>query len=256
MHRGGGQYAGCVLAAVVAFWQIGGATRVMAQDDAARASATQSWAAQVTDQLKLDPAQQAAFRDYMAALADESWKQPSPSEEQLRVMTMPDRLDYAAGHMELALKAMRAQSAAIHRLYAVLSPDQRKLFDAATMPQGKPPSVATVVNQPLPDRPDYKLPGHTDPGWLVKPDADDIARVYPSAAQRQHISGKVELQCTVDLYGYLTDCIVASETPKDQGFGNAALELTAYIRMQPATTFGIPTPSSIVLPLSFVASDR
>ncbi len=78
-------------------------------------------------------------------------------------------------------------------------------------------------------------PGRAEPAWLVTPPADQIARLYPRDAKRRHITGSTLVHCTVDTDGYLADCTVVSEEPKNAGFGNAALQTTSYMRMKPAT---------------------
>jgi hypothetical protein len=57
------------------------------------------------------------------------------------------------------------------------------------------------------------------------PSGNDLARDYPSKASRESISGRV----VPDEAGYLTECVVRREAPAGEGFGNAALEMTAYI---------------------------
>jgi TonB family protein len=59
----------------------------------------------------------------------------------------------------------------------------------------------------------------------------------------------------VDEDGYLKDCNVTTETPVSQGFGNAALEMSAYMRFQPATRYGVPMSSDINVPIRFDSND-
>ena len=39
--------------------------------------------------------------------------------------------------------------------------------------------------------------------------------------------------------------------PEGQGFGNAALEMTGYMRMYPATRYGVPVRGSVTMPVRF-----
>ncbi len=59
------------------------------------------------------------------------------------------------------------------------------------------------------------------------------------------------MHCTVDTDGYLSDCTVTGEEPKNTGFGNAALQTTSYMRMRPATQNGIPVESIVNVPVDF-----
>jgi len=210
-----------------------------------------AWAARMVDLLKLSPAQQAALQGFIATSA-KSTQLNGATAEQIRAMTMLDRFDYMAAHFAQVDGAAKAEADALHRFYASLSVDQRKQFDDATRPRQQNPSVAAdVISAPAREEPDYSLPAHVEADWLIKPTAENISRAYPSQALREHLAGKVLLSCAVDEDGYLADCLVRSESPKDRGFGNAALEMTAYMRMQPATNYGVPVRGFVTLPLTF-----
>ena len=58
--------------------------------------------------------------------------------------------------------------------------------------------------------------------------------IWPESAFRGGISGHVVLSCDIDRYGLAERCKVASETPPDQGFGPAALELRPTFKLTPA----------------------
>ena len=165
-------------------------------------------------------------------------------------MTEPQREDILAERMGKAFELLEARAGAAHGFYGLLSPGQRKLFDDASAP-GAHESAATFVSSPQPTQPNYNLPSHTDPDWLVRPSADEVARLYPSMAAEKQVAGKAVIRCTVDIDGYLTDCVVDDETPPRQGFGNAALEMTAYFRFRPATVFGMPMRARVTVPISF-----
>lgn len=205
----------------------------------------------MVSRLKLNASQQAFLEDFTETSAKSAQLQ-GLSAEQLRAATLMQRLDYWSQHMTRVVASALADSASLRRFYESLTTDQKALFDAATRANRGGPMVAgDVVESPPPDRPDYKLPAHTNADWLIKPTAENISRVYPSAAAENLVAGKVVLGCTADEDGYLKDCLVLSETPKDQGFGNAALEVTAYMRMQPATDYGVPVRSNVRVPLTF-----
>ena len=58
---------------------------------------------------------------------------------------------------------------------------------------------------------------------------------YPDKAQRLEVSGKVVLDCAITSERKLEDCTVASETPVDFGFGDAALKMSKTFRMDPSS---------------------
>jgi TonB family protein len=169
---------------------------------------------------------------------------------------MPARIKYLAERMQADLTEIQHQGAALNSFYALLSTEQRRLLDDTTKPNKGQLGVA-VGGAPVaaPDTPDYGLPSHTDPSWMVKPNADDLSRVYPSKALALKLSGLAQLTCVADEDGYLKDCMVQEEDPKDVGFGNAALELSAYMRMNPATNYGIPVESQVNVPVRFAPSE-
>ena len=92
----------------------------------------------------------------------------------------------------------------------------------------------------------------TMPDWRTRPTAEQIRAVYPPAALAANLSGRAIVKCEVGVDGGLSGCSVAQETPPDQGFGQAALKLTASIVMKPMTVDGVPQPGAIVrLPVVF-----
>jgi TonB family protein len=214
------------------------------------AKQNQAWTAKMTSLLKLAPAQEAALKSFMEISAT-SADVNAPSAAQVRAMSLVEQFDSWAAQTVTIQSHAQADALALHRFYASLSPAQRERFDAATRHDVTPNVAADVIPAPGLEEPDYKLPAHKDADWLVKPTAENIARVYPSAAMKAHITGKVILGCIVDEDGYLADCVVKSETPQGQGFGNAALEITAYMRMQPAMNYGVPAKGGVNLPIAF-----
>lgn len=75
----------------------------------------------------------------------------------------------------------------------------------------------------------------TNPRWLRQP--RDLARYYPARPLARNITGEVVLECLVDTNGVL-NCAVASETPANWGFGDAALRIARDYRMVPAMQDG------------------
>jgi TonB family protein len=215
----------------------------------------QAWAARLTSLLRLTPPQQAALKAFMDTSA-RSADLTAPSAAQVRAMTMVERFDHWASETVTIQTHAQTDALALHRFYATLSPEQRAQFDEETRFHGQPANVAAdVAPSAGSEQPDYRLPSRTEADWLVKPTAENIARVYPSAALKAHMDGRATLHCRVDVDGYLADCVVTGEQPLGQGFGNAALEITGYMRMQPATSYGVPVPGEVSVPITFAQSD-
>lgn len=74
--------------------------------------------------------------------------------------------------------------------------------------------------------------------WIRKPTDADMAGVDPFRAQIDHVSGVVVLSCLIDDHARAKRCHVLSETPRNYGFGAAALSLTPTFRIQVANIDG------------------
>ena len=93
-----------------------------------------------------------------------------------------------------------------------------------------------------------------NPDWLKVPDTKQIGAVFPADAFRHGIGGRVDLRCIANIHGLMENCVVESETPEGMGFGAAALSLTPSFLMKPMTRNGQPIPSTIRIPIRFVAA--
>jgi len=92
----------------------------------------------------------------------------------------------------------------------------------------------------------------TRPDWLSLPSADDMARLFPNAAANKGLEGRATIECQVNSAGRLIDCSVLTEEPVGEGFGAAALSMSAAFRMRPATRDGQPVEGGTVrIPLRF-----
>lgn len=106
-----------------------------------------------------------------------------------------------------------------------------------------------VQAQPAPaDRADLVV----RPDWLKKPDADDLAQVWPAAGRGK--DGAATIRCVVNVDGLLNKCAVVSETPLGLGFGAAALLLTPNFRMRPALRNGKVAEGTVSIPIQFKGS--
>jgi protein TonB len=77
----------------------------------------------------------------------------------------------------------------------------------------------------------------TRPTWERRP--EDVARFYPERAIRRGVEGQVRLDCLVTVGGAL-NCRIIEETPRNWGFGEAALSIAREYRMAPALRDGVP----------------
>ena len=93
----------------------------------------------------------------------------------------------------------------------------------------------------------------TQPDWLQRPTGEDMARYYPVEAAKAEVGGDAVIGCRVGLDGRLQHCVVRKEAPLDAGFGQAALDLSPYFLMSPASRDGKPTADGqVVIPIRFV----
>lgn len=85
--------------------------------------------------------------------------------------------------------------------------------------------------------------------WLRKPTEAELQAAYPTSAKET--SGEARLTCTVSAAGVLGNCRVVSETPRDLGFGAAALNLISKFQMRPARRDGVAVESEVTIPVIF-----
>ncbi len=77
------------------------------------------------------------------------------------------------------------------------------------------------------------------------------ASVWPQAAYRDGVAGRVLLNCEIDRYGLAERCAVASETPPNQGFGAAALQLRPTFKLRPAMGPRGPIDAAMTIAVDF-----
>ncbi|WP_293380388.1 TonB family protein [Phenylobacterium sp.] len=92
----------------------------------------------------------------------------------------------------------------------------------------------------------------TNPGWAEKPTGRDLALSYPRAALAANIDGRASIRCEVSNAGGLIKCRVTTEYPTGQGFGDAALAMSAKFKMKPRTRDGAAVAGGVVdIPITF-----
>ncbi len=87
--------------------------------------------------------------------------------------------------------------------------------------------------------------------WKRFPSAQEMVDAYPPAAWTSHADGEVKLTCTVTTKGTLSGCVVLSESPSGQGFGEAAIKLSFFCHLKPQLVDGRPTETFVTLPIHF-----
>ena len=110
--------------------------------------------------------------------------------------------------------------------------------DSTTFTIATPVPVPTLDATPVPVDPPRPPAVITRPRWASQPSAAQMERAFPRRALTDGIPGSASLNCLVSAAGTLSNCSVASETPRGQGFGRAASSLTPFFRMSPGTVDG------------------
>ncbi|WP_430419406.1 TonB family protein [Phenylobacterium sp.] len=104
-----------------------------------------------------------------------------------------------------------------------------------------------LIAQPSPPDPIIR-----NPTWLKRPGAREFERFYPDREMRMETEGRAVLNCMVTASGSVTGCKVASLTPANSGFGDAALKLSRYFVMSPRTVDGQAVEGGQVsIPITF-----
>jgi len=124
-------------------------------------------------------------------------------------------------------------------------------------PSGEPPATGAAAESPTAPAPQATQTAQTESppttpsvidrlDWARVPSREDFLRHYPDRASRLRLAGQATIECVVNRLGALDDCALVSETPKDAGFGQAALRLSKLYKMKPNTKDGYPTAGGTV----------
>ncbi len=82
--------------------------------------------------------------------------------------------------------------------------------------------------------------------FTARPGIREYMAVYPSQALQQGVSGVVSTECLVQADQRVA-CVVREETPQGFGFAEAALALSASLRVAPTASTGQPTSGQRLL---------
>lgn len=79
----------------------------------------------------------------------------------------------------------------------------------------------------------------------ASPPAEPVTTLPPVEVVARATEGEVTLQCTANRDGQLSGCVIVSEYPEGQGFGEAALKSAGQARLTPRTIRGTPANASV-----------
>lgn len=91
----------------------------------------------------------------------------------------------------------------------------------------------------------------SNPSTRTPPSPDDLSREYPPLALAMNLSGRATVTCRAEVDGRVDECRINSEQPAGLGFGAAAVRMTAYMSMKPATIDGQAIAAPITVPFNF-----
>jgi hypothetical protein len=75
-------------------------------------------------------------------------------------------------------------------------------------------------------------PAAAEVNWIAAPTAAEMAAAYPEKARAAGVGGGVELACTSNRLGEMTDCDTLAEEPRGLGFGLAARRLARAMKAE------------------------
>lgn len=87
------------------------------------------------EELKLTPQQESAWRKFTTSHS-KAGKTARMDRAEMKTMSTPQRLEKRLDHMRMIEKKMTGQLAALKEFYAVLTPEQQKVFDTQTSRMG------------------------------------------------------------------------------------------------------------------------
>lgn len=86
-------------------------------------------AARLHDELKLSAAQEPAWKTFVESMKPTHPPGPRPDRDAWKAMSAPERMERQLAHMKTAEADMTTRLAALKTFYAVLTPEQQKVFN-------------------------------------------------------------------------------------------------------------------------------
>jgi TonB family protein len=127
----------------------------------------------------------------------------------------------------------------------------QRLIALAPFFQVRPDQVKAVA----PEGYRYIIASHatldTKPDWLRRPSPEELVSVWPKAAWKRRLGGRAQLNCWVSVQGVLVDCVVTSEFPAGEHFGDAALAMAPQMLMKAGSQKGQLFGSGVNVPVNF-----
>jgi TonB family protein len=94
------------------------------------------------------------------------------------------------------------------------------------------------------------------PDWVARPTGEDLAKLYPKAAEKAKVSGWATITCRVNPDGTLRACKTIRQDPAKYGFGEAALKMSRSFKMTSTDGDGHPTAGAqVTIPIKFALAD-
>jgi hypothetical protein len=125
----------------------------------------------------------------------------------------------------------------VGRAALALVPRFQAKVDPASVGQGLPLHAALIIAFGAPPTPYV-----AHPDFVARPDEEQSVNIFPAAAAKAGLkTGRAVVDCAIAGEGALAGCRVTAEDPAGQGFGDAALKLTAYMKVSAWSLDGVPT---------------
>ena len=113
-------------------------------------------------------------------------------------------------------------------------------------------SGASIIGQRFYSSFSFLAPGDSNPNWVRKPTAEELASVFPTKALETAKGGRAVIGCEVTIEGFLERCHVWDESPAGYGFGAAALQLAPQFRLSPKIRGGRPVAGGgVMIPINW-----
>jgi TonB family protein len=92
------------------------------------------------------------------------------------------------------------------------------------------------------------------PVFVQRPSGEEVSQAYPRAAGRLDASGRAVVHCQVSDQGGVAGCTILREFPKGLGFGDAAVSLAKYFRLDPTSLAA--KVGEVDIPVNFPAPSK